>query len=149
MSASWDRKEIPVADLTDDDIWHIAINEAMEEWNKGLIDFQFVWNTKKLAYCTKHTVGLITICPAKRLAANLLGNANIDREDNRIISTLITVRMEASQKVAILCHELGHALGLRHREPPSTSCMEKFINNNYHPDMLDFKLANRPYHYNS
>lgn len=125
--------------------WPVAA--AAERWdNDNPVDFRYT------------TVA----CPAgsqcvvvqqKELAAPTVGSAATAHVGSAIVSSTVILDTtfgrtnSATRRRNVVCHELGHTLGLEHRSGTS-SCMTSYVTNQRYPDKVDVKTLVAKYRAN-
>jgi hypothetical protein len=100
-----------------------------------------------------------TPCPAgaqcvvvqqKELAAPAVGTTATAFSGTAIVSAAIVLDTtfgktgSAARRRNVVCHELGHALGLQHRTG-TTSCMSPYVSDQRYPDKVDVQILGAMY----
>lgn len=83
--------------------------------------------------------------PAVGLATT--GSVGADITSSAItLDTTFGRKNSAARRQNVVCHEMGHALGLKHRTTKDT-CMYAYVTSERHPDKTDVKTLNTMYGY--
>jgi len=148
---SWQKDVIYVYDTTSKikksdgtRVW--PVKAAAERWdNDNPVDFRY---TTKGCPANSQCV----IVRQKELAAPAVGTTLLSRVGTDIKSVTIYLdttfgRTNSSAKRRnVTCHELGHSLGLKHRNA-KTTCLTSYANTVKYPDATDIKNLRTMYGY--
>jgi len=148
---SWPKDVIYVYDTTaglkksdGTQVW--PVKTAAAAWSKG--------NPVDIRYTTKGcptNVQCVTIKQSE-LADPTVGQAVTTSAGADIKSSNITLdttfgrKNSAARRQNVVCHEMGHSLGLEHRTQTS-SCMNPYVTSTRSPDKTDIKNLNTMYGY--
>lgn len=123
-------------------VWPVSL--AAERWDNGNpVDFRYT--TKP---CPKDTQ-CVTVRQAE-LPSPTVGVTAISRVGTDIKAATITLDTTfgrtntSARRRNVVCHELGHALGLKHRTATST-CLTSYAASQQYPDATDIKNLNAMY----
>jgi predicted Zn-dependent protease len=83
--------------------------------------------------------------PTVGLAATSSVGADI-KSSNITLDTSFGRTNSAARRQNVVCHEMGHALGLKHRTQTS-SCMSAYVTSERYPDSTDVKNLKTMYGY--
>lgn len=146
---SWPENVIYVYDTTSrikrtDGAPYWPVSAAAERWdNDNPVDFRYT--TKP---CPKGSQ-CVTVRQAE-LASPTVGVTAIGRVGADIKSVTVTLDTTfgrtntSARRRNVVCHELGHALGLKHRTATST-CLTSYAATQQYPDATDIKNLNTMY----
>lgn len=146
---SWSENVIYVYDTTSqikraDGAPRWPVSAAAERWDDGNpVDFRYT--TKP---CPKGSQ-CVTVRQSE-LAAPTVGVTAIGRVGTDIRSATVTLDATFgrtntnARRRNVVCHELGHALGLKHRTATST-CLTSYAAEQQYPDATDVKNLNTMY----
>ena len=146
---SWPKDVVYVYDTTSrlkktdgSPVW--PVYAAAERWDdKNPVDFRY----------TTHGCPSGFQCVAVRqseLAPPAVGVTSIGRVGASIRSVSIVLdttfgrRNSSARRRNVVCHELGHALGLKHRTA-TTSCLTSYVTTQKYPDATDIKNLDTMY----
>lgn len=147
---SWPQDVIYVYDATagvkkdGKQVW--PVEAAAERWSKG--------NPVDLRYTTKGcpaNVQCVTItqakvkAPAVGVTATAFVGADI-KSSNITLDKSFGSKNSAARRQNVVCHEMGHALGLKH-QATTTSCMNSYVTSTRYPNATDIKNLNTMYGY--
>lgn len=148
---SWPKDVIYVYDATagvhkkdGTQVW--PVKAAAARWSQG--------NPVEIRYTTKACpaeVQCVTVrqaelaAPTVGLAATASVGADITTSDITL-DTTFGRKNSAARRQNVVCHEMGHALGLKHRTQTS-SCMNPYVTNERFPDKTDIKNLTTMYGY--
>ena len=146
---SWSKTVVYVYDMTaklhtsdGSAVW--AVSAAAERWDNGNpIDFRY---TTKGCPANAQCV----IVKQAELAAPTVGVTSIAFVGSDIKAVTITLDTtfgrtnNAARRRNVICHELGHSLGLQHRTQKS-SCLTSYASDQKYPDATDVKNLNTMY----
>lgn len=146
---SWPKTVIYVYDTTagikkadGSPVW--PVRAAAERWDDGNpVDFRY---TTRGCPAKSQCV----IVRQKELASPTVGVTSIGRIGTNIRSVTIVLDSTfgrtntVAKRRNVTCHELGHALGLKHRTAKS-SCLTSYVSTAAYPDRTDIKDLNRMY----
>lgn len=148
---SWPKDIIYVYDTTaglkkadGTQVW--PVKAAAERWSKA--------NPVDLRYTTKGcpaNVQCVTIRqaeladPAVGIAATAFVGADIT-SSNITLDTTFGRKNSAARRQNVVCHEMGHSIGIKHRAGTS-SCMYPSVTSQRYPDSTDIKNLNTMYGY--
>lgn len=143
-SLHWKREAHPLVitiyDQTNDSLWSAAIQKLTKEWNAGITGIQFVASLDPADCDTGHGAFTVVVCVKENRSEDHVGEAALYSDGAHL--TQVTIWMDPRPDPArnhLACHELGHALGVQHREASSKSCMIDGYQKRYeHPDQRDF-----------
>jgi hypothetical protein len=122
------------------------VKAAAKRWSKG--------NPVDIRYTTTGcpaNVQCVTIRqselddPTVGLAATTTAGADI-KTSNVTLDTTFGRKSSAARRQNVVCHEMGHALGLKHRTQTS-SCMNAYVTSERYPDSTDIKNLKTMYGY--
>jgi Matrixin len=148
-SYSWPKDVVYVYDTTSrlkktdgSPVW--AVNAAAARWaGNNPVDFRY----------TTHGCPSGSQCVTVRqseLASPAVGVTSIGRVGASIRSVTIVLDTtfgrtnSSARRRNVVCHELGHALGLKHRTA-TTSCLTSYVTAQKYPDATDIKNLNTMY----
>jgi hypothetical protein len=148
---SWQKDVVYVYDTTSrikksggTRVW--PVKAAAERWDNGNpVDFRY---TTKGCPAKSQCV----IVRQKELAAPAVGVTMIGRVGTDIKSVTIYLdttfgrKNSSAKRRNVTCHELGHALGLKHRSA-KTTCLTSYANTVKYPDATDIKNLRTMYGY--
>jgi hypothetical protein len=148
---SWRNDVIYVYDMTaslkeknGSPVW--PVRAAAERWDDGNpVDFRYT--TKG---CPKNTQ-CVTVrqselaAPAAGVTATGFVGADI-KSSNITLDTTFEHKNSAAKRRNVVCHELGHSLGLKHRTATS-SCLTSYVTSERYPDAADIKNLQIMYGY--
>ncbi len=148
---SWEKDVVYIYDATSrikksdgTPVW--PVRAAAERWSAGNpVDFRYT-----TAACPANSQ-CVTVRQSE-LAAPTVGVTSISRVGTDIKSVSIVLdttfgRTNTSAKRRnVTCHELGHALGLKHRDA-TTTCLTSYASSVQYPDATDIKNLNTMYGY--
>ena len=134
--------------------WHGHFNSAIAAWNGGTpraLDLRVVMNSDSPP-CEKHTRGMVKVCNADYGQTDWTGLNELLFENGLIVSSVAMMNenylrnARNEERQYVMCHELGHAWGLPHRDEivgnrDLGTCMDYTITprNNQTPDEVDFQ----------
>jgi hypothetical protein len=141
--AAWPKSVIYVYDATaglkksdGQQVW--PVKAAAARWSKG--------GAVEIRYTSKGcptNVQCVTIRqselddPTVGLAATKIVGSDI-KASAVTLDTTFGRKNSAARRQNVVCHEMGHALGLKHRDKTS-SCMNPYVTNERYPDSTDLK----------
>lgn len=148
---SWPKDVIYVYDMTShlkkadgSPVW--PVYAAAERWDNGNpVDFRYTTKGCPKGY-------QCVVVRQAELAGNVVGSAATGRRGVDITSATVILDTtfgrvnSASRRRNVICHELGHTLGLQHRTGTS-SCMTSYVTNQRYPDATDVKNLKTMYGY--
>jgi len=138
---SWPKDVVYVQDLTakmkkadGSPVW--PVKAAAERWDDANpVDFRYTTKAcPKGAQCV--------VVRQSELPTPVVGSAATGRSGVNIVSAKVVLDTtfgktnNATRRRNVVCHELGHALGLKHS---SGSCMTSHVTNNRYPSKTDIK----------
>jgi predicted Zn-dependent protease len=147
---SWPQDVIYVYDATagvkkdGKQVW--PVKAAAERWSKD--------NPVDIRYTTQGcpaNVQCVVIkqakvaAPAVAITATTFVGADI-RSANITLDTTFGSKNSAARRQNVVCHEMGHALGMKHRTT-TASCMNSYVTSTKYPDATDIKNLNTMYGY--
>lgn len=146
---AWPENVIYVYDTTSrikrtDGAPYWPVSAAAERWdNDNPVDFRYT--TKP---CPKNSQCVVV--RQSELAPPTVGSTVIARVGADIRSATVTLDTTFgrtntnARRRNVVCHELGHALGLKHRNA-TTSCLTSYVTKQQYPDKTDIKNLNTMY----
>lgn len=147
---SWPKDVVYVYDLTagitanGSPVW--PVRAAAERWdNDNPVDFRYT------TYGCPRGVQCVTVRQAK-LASPGVGTTTTVfvgddiRSAKIVVDTTFGRTRSYSQRRNVICHELGHSLGLKHRTS-TTSCLTSYVTSQRYPDATDIKNLRIMYGY--
>lgn len=148
----WKRSPHPVVvtlyDQTGDPLWRDAIQRLSGEWNAGIEGVEFVYRVSTTnADCTTGR-GAFTVvaCIRENSNVNHVAEAHLYSDGEHLVHAMIWMdpRSDPSRN-HLACHELGHTLGVVHRNPEeNNTCMiDGYVERVEHPDQKDFDGVTR------
>jgi hypothetical protein len=148
---SWQKDVVYVYDTTSaikqaDGSPRWPVRAAAERWAKGNpVDFHYT--TKG---CPKGSQCVVVkqaelASPAVGTTATSISGVNITSA-TIILDTTFGRTNSAAHRQNVVCHELGHSLGLQHRTGTS-SCLTPYVTNTRYPDSTDIKNLTVMYGY--
>lgn len=148
---SWPQDVIYVYDTTaglkksdGSPVW--PVKAAAARWSKdNPVDFRYTTKgcPTKVQCVTVRQAELDA--PTVGLAATASVSANITAS-NVTLDTTFGRTNSAARRQNVVCHEMGHALGLKHRTQTS-SCMNPYVTSERYPDSTDIKNLKTMYGY--
>jgi hypothetical protein len=148
---SWPKDVIYVYDTTSklkekdgSQVW--AVKAAAERWSAGNpVDFRYTTKgCPKDSQCV--TVRQAELAaPAAGVTATGFVGADI-KSSNVTLDKTFGKTNNAAKRRNVVCHELGHSLGLKHRTQ-TTSCLTSYVASQKYPDKTDIKNLNTMYGY--
>jgi len=148
---SWPKDVIYVYDKTADlrksdgsPVW--PVHAAAERWDDGNpVDFRYTTTGCPInSQCvTVHQAEMAA--PTVGLTVTTFVGADI-KTSNVTLDTTFGRTESAARRRNLVCHELGHALGLAHRTSTS-SCLTSYVTSTRYPDATDIKHLNTMYGY--
>lgn len=146
---SWQKDVIYVYDTTSTVkksdkslVW--AVSAAAERWDdNNPVDFRYT--TKP---CPKDSQCVIV--KQAELRAPAVGSTSIATAGTDIKAVTVVLdtsygrTKSSAQRRSLVCHELGHALGLKHRDA-KTTCLTSYAGTTRYPDATDIKNLNVMY----
>ena len=132
---------VTVYDQTTDARWGAALHKLTDEWNVGTNGVEFVFSPD-LADCENgHGPYTVVVCVHENRSENHVGEAALYSDGAGHLSQVL-IWMDPRPDPAynhLACHELGHALGVQHREAKARTCMtDGYVKRHPHPDQQDF-----------
>lgn len=134
--------------------WHGHFNAAVAEWNDGTpraLNLRVVMDNNAPP-CERHTRGMVKVCNADYGRTDWTGLNELLFENGLIVSSVAMMNenylrnARGEERQYVMCHELGHAWGLPHRDEivgnkDLGTCMDYTITprNNLTPDEIDFQ----------
>ncbi len=140
---SWRQDVVYVQDLTaglkkadGSPVW--PVKAAAERWGEGNpVEFRYTTRPcPKGAQCV--------VVRQSELPAPAVGSAATGRVGSDIVSATVVLDTTfgrtntATRRRNVVCHELGHALGLQHRTGPG-SCMTSYVTDERYPSSADVR----------
>lgn len=148
---SWPKDIIYVYDTTSaikksdgSPVW--PVYAAAERWDNGNpVDFIYTTKGCRSGYqCV--TVRQVELAPpAAGKTATGFSGSNITSSKVTLDTTFGRTNTYDKRR-NVVCHELGHSLGLKHRTS-TTSCLTSYVSNQRYPDATDTKALNTMYGY--
>jgi hypothetical protein len=148
---SWPKDVIYVYDTTSKlkekngtPVW--AVKAAAERWSAGNpVEFRYTTTgCPKDSQCV--TVRQAELAaPAAGVTATGFSGADI-KSSNVTLDTTYGKKNNEAKRRNVVCHELGHSLGLKHRTQTS-SCLTSYTASQKYPDATDIKNLNTMYGY--
>ncbi len=148
---SWPKDVVYVYDTTahlkksdGTQVW--PVKAAAARWSKGNpVDFRYTTTgCPKGAQCV--TVKQAELAdPTVGVAATSYVGADI-KASNITLDTTFGRKNSAARRQNVVCHEMGHSLGLQHRAQTS-SCMNPYVTSERYPDKTDVKNLSTMYGY--
>ena len=148
---SWPKDVVYVYDTTaglkksdGTQVW--PVKTAAARWSKG--------NPVEIRYTTKgcpSAVQCVTVRqpeladPTVGVAVTTAAGADI-RSSHITLDTTFGRKNSSARRQNVVCHEMGHSLGLEHRTQTS-SCMNPYVTDERHPDKTDIKNLKTMYGY--
>ena len=125
-------------------VW--AVRAAAARWAVG--------NPVDFRYTTKPCLTGVQCVVVRQaeLAAPAIGSASIGSAGTDITSVTVVLDTTfgrtngSARRRNVVCHELGHSLGLKHRTG-TTSCLTSYATSQQYPDATDIKNLNTMYGY--
>jgi hypothetical protein len=147
-ATAWPKSVIYVYDTTaglkksdGQQVW--PVKAAAARWSKGGVDVRYTsTGCPKDVQCVvirqselnDPTVGLT----ATSVAGSVIKASSIT------LDTTFGRKNSAPRRQNVVCHEMGHALGLKHRDTTS-SCMNPYVTSERYPDATDLKTLTSNY----
>lgn len=146
--------------------WDSYLRAASADWKESNVLNTKVVDGRTDKSC-RPTAGRVEVCNGTYGTNGWVGTANIRTSGSHIIKGIVKVNdsyfnaapyNKSSWRQKVLCEELGHILGLDHRDENFTNlnlgtCMDYTndparndgLGNNVHPDTHDFKMLQKIY----
>jgi len=142
--------------LSDD--WNDHFYQAIEDWNEaGALELATVLDNEGPP-CEKHTRGMVKTCNGDYGRTDWTGLNELLFENGWIVSSVAMMNenylrnARDVERQYVMCHELGHAWGLPHRDEivgnrDLGTCLDYTITpqNNMKPDEIDFENLSQMY----
>lgn len=148
---SWPQDVIYVYDTTaalkeknGSPVW--PVRAAAERWDNGNpVDFRYTTTGCPVdSQCVTVTQAELAD-PAAGVTTTAFVGADI-RSSNVTLDTTFGRKNSAAKRRNVVCHELGHTLGLQHRTQ-TTSCLTSYVARQKYPDATDIKNLKTMYGY--
>lgn len=156
LSFHWARTSTPATITVIDNLpthWTQYLRDAVSEWSRSPVLDLTIRKGSFMQTCPA-TNGFITICALNAGPTNWLGlTQSMMDEKGHAVHSVITLNEfyffqpqynTIPARAHVVCHELGHALGLNHRTENGASvgsCMDTSISPaSTKPDAVDFKI---------
>lgn len=119
------------------------VERALADWERSGV-VTFLVRRDGSEDCDSLPDGVVRLCWRSGLRSD--GEATTASYDEHITSALVAIEVQGAKRArAVLCHEVGHALGLVHRSSGKT-CMTHPIDPRFAtPDELDFQTLRSVY----
>jgi hypothetical protein len=146
---SWQKDVVYVQDLTaklkeadGSPVW--PVKAAAERWSDdNPVDFRYTTKAcPKGAQCV--------VVRQSELPSPVVGSAATGRVGSDIVSATVVLDTtfgrtnNSARRRNVVCHELGHSLGLKHRTA-TTSCLTSYVTTTLYPDATDVRNLNTMY----